>query len=109
MVEHLDSGSFDRVVGESDVPVVVDFWAQWCPPCKFLGPIFEKVADKFSGKVKFCKLDVDVARDVAARLNIQAVPTLIVFRGGKEVARQEGALPEEALIEWIKQTTGIEE
>lgn len=109
MVQHLTSLDFDSVVGGSGVPVVVDFWAQWCPPCRFLGPVFEKVAGMFSGKVKFCKLDVDASRDVAARFNIQAVPTLIVFKDGREMARQEGALPEEALIEWIRSVTGVEE
>ena len=109
MVQHVGSGEFDEVVLKSEVPVLVDFWAEWCPPCRFLGPIFEKVAERFSGKVKFCKVDVDASSDVAARFNIHAIPTLILFKEGREVARQEGAVPEEVLVEWLKSVAGIEE
>jgi len=109
MVRHLRSADFDEVVGGSKLPVVVDFWAEWCPPCRFLGPIFEKVSERFAGKVEFVKVDVDAAPDIAARFGIHAIPTLILLKDGKEIARQEGALPEEVLVEWIKRSTGVEE
>ncbi|RKY19529.1 MAG: thioredoxin [Planctomycetota bacterium] len=109
MVRQLKSSDFDEFVGGSELPVVVDFWAEWCPPCKFLAPIFERLAERFAGKVEFVKVDVDVAPDVAARFGIYAIPTLILLKDGKEVARQEGALPEEVLVEWIKSKAGVEE
>jgi len=109
MVRELKSSEFDEFVGGSELPVVVDFWAEWCPPCKFLAPIFEKVAERFAGKVEFVKVNVDVAPDIAARFSIHAIPTLVLLKGGKEVARQEGALPEEALVEWIKNKADVQE
>ena len=86
---------------QSKIPVIVDFWATWCPPCKILAPIFEELAAEYVGKVKFAKLDTDDARAIAQKYSIMSIPTLIVFKGGKEVERMVGALPKEALKEKI--------
>ncbi len=86
---------------QSEIPVIVDFWATWCPPCKILAPVFEELAGEYEGKVKFAKLDTDEVRAVAQKYSIMSIPTLIVFKGGKEVERMVGALPKEALKEKI--------
>ena len=86
---------------QSEIPVIVDFWATWCPPCKILAPVFEELAGEYEGKVKFAKLDTDEVRAVAQKYSIMSIPTLIVFKGGKEIERMVGALPKEALKEKI--------
>ena len=98
---HLTEENFDGEAMQSKIPVIVDFWATWCPPCKMLAPIFEELAAEYVGKVKFAKLDTDDARAIAQKYSIMSIPTLIVFKGGKEVERMVGALPKEALKEKI--------
>lgn len=88
---------FDRVIGESDIPVVVDFHADWCQPCKIMAPIFDEAARERMGKVLFTKLDTDRNPNVSQRYNIRGIPTLIVFKGGREIARQVGAVPKQEL------------
>ena len=101
MLMHVTGENCQKEVLDSETPVVVDFWAEWCPPCKFLGPILEKVAPDYEGRVKFCKLDVDAAGELARRYGVMAIPTLIVFVGGEEKTRHEGAMPEAAFRQWV--------
>ncbi len=98
---HLTEENFDGEVIQSDIPVLVDFWATWCPPCKILAPVFEELAGEYEGKMNFAKLDTDEVRAVAQKYSIMSIPTLIVFKGGKEVERMVGALPKESLKEKI--------
>jgi thioredoxin 2 len=94
--------SFDRVIGGSDVPVLVDFYADWCGPCKIMAPVLDAVAQARAGGVLVAKLDTDRNPAVARRFQIASIPTLIVFRGGREVGRELGAIPRprlEALID----------
>ena len=98
---HLTEENFDGEVMQSDIPVIVDFWATWCPPCKILAPVFEELAGEYEGKMKFAKLDTDEVRAVAQKYSIMSIPTLIVFKGGKEIERMVGALPKESLKEKI--------
>ncbi len=98
---HLTEENFDSEAMQSEIPVIVDFWATWCPPCKILAPVFEELAGEYEGKVKFAKLNTDEARNVAQKYSIMSIPTLIVFKGGKEIERMVGALPKEALKEKI--------
>lgn len=81
---------FDRVVLRSDVPVVVDFWAPWCGPCVAFGPVFERLASKFAGKAKFVKFNVDTDPDTAKAHQVRSVPTVMLFKNGREVYRTVG-------------------
>ena len=89
----LDDETFDRTLNESDVPVLVDFYADWCGPCKVMAPSVDKLALTYVGKALIAKLDTDRAQQSAGRFNIRGIPTTIVFQKAKEVARQTGAVP----------------
>ncbi len=89
----LDDDSFDRVIAESEIPVLVDFYADWCGPCKMMAPAVEALARETVGRVLVAKLDTDRAQRSAARFQIRGIPTSIVFVGGREVKRQTGAVP----------------
>jgi thioredoxin 2 len=101
-VEVKQSSDFDQLIARSSIPIVVDFWAPWCGPCRALGPVLEQLADENAGKVKVVKVNTDENQDLAQRLGIQSIPTLEIFAGGHEVARTAGARPAadiEALID----------
>jgi len=97
----LTDGSFDRHVGQGDLPVVVDFWAPWCAPCRMMAPAFEEVTRRMEPAARFAKLNTDESPETAARYGIRSIPTLIVFKDGREVARQPGAMPPDALMRWV--------
>ena len=82
---NLDSNSFDSAVSDQEKPVVVDFWAPWCGPCKAIAPILEELADEMGEKVQIAKVDVDNNQEIAGRFNIRAIPTLLIFKGGDVV------------------------
>ena len=96
-----DAGSFDREIVAS-VPVLVDFWAPWCGPCRMVSPIVERVARDHPGRLKAVKLNVDEAPDIAARYEVQGIPLLVVIRDGEVVDRFVGAPPEPRLREWLE-------
>ena len=95
----VNGNNFQREVLESSVPVLVDFWAPWCMPCRMLAPIIEKLAEENKGKLKVCKLNTDENQNIAAQHGIQGIPTLIVFKEGKEVGRTVGVMSKEKLQE----------
>ena len=99
----LTDTSFEALVGGTDLPVVVDCWAEWCGPCKRFAPIFEEAARTLEPKVRLAKLDVDANPASSTRLGIRSIPTLLLFKGGKEVARISGAMPLGNFLEWVKQ------
>ena len=103
----LTSANFARHVGQSGVPVVVDFWAPWCGPCRSMAPAFERVAAETEPAARFAKLNTDEAQEIAGRYGIRSIPTLMVFKGGREVARQAGAMDAASLRRWLDANAGI--
>jgi len=99
----LTDSNFDEVLVNSDIPVIVDFWAPWCGPCKMMGPNFEKSASNFPLKTLFVKVNTETEQNLGARFGIRSIPTLILFKDGKEVHRASGALSEEQLNSLVKQ------
>lgn len=87
----INNENFESEVINSEMPVLVDFWATWCGPCKMIAPFVEKVAEKFDGKVKVCKADVDQCADIAQAFNVSSIPTLLLFKSGEVVASHVGA------------------
>ena len=96
--------TFDQEVIKSDIPVVVDFWATWCGPCKMIAPILEEIADEYDGKLKVAKIDVDANTKVASQYKIMSIPSLLFFKNGELVEQVVGALPKAQLVNKV---TGI--
>ena len=94
--------TFDAEVRNSDVPVVVDFWAEWCGPCKQIGPALEELSVQYAGKVKIAKVDVDNNPATAAAMGIRGIPALFLFKDGQVVSNKTGAAPKAALQSWIE-------
>ena len=97
----LSDATFDEHVKGSDVPVLVDFWAEWCGPCKMIAPILEEIADEQAGKIQIAKLNVDDSSEVASRFEVRSIPTLILFKDGEPQVRLIGAKPKGQLLEEI--------
>ncbi len=97
----LQDATFDKEVLKSDVPVLVDFWAVWCGPCKAIAPHVEALATEYKGKVKVAKVDVDTAQQTAQKFGIRSIPTLLLFKGGRVVDTIVGAVPKSKLVDAI--------
>jgi thioredoxin 1 len=94
--------TFDSEVIQSNLPVLVDFWAAWCGPCRAIAPAIEEIAGEYAGKLKVVKIDTDENQDIAVKFQVMSIPTLMVFKGGKVVERVIGALPKAVLLNKIK-------
>ena len=88
---------FEQEVLEADTPVLVDFWAEWCAPCKMVAPVLDDLAEEYDGKIKFTKVDVDTSPETAMKYGIRSIPTLLVFKGGSPVDQVVGAVPKAAI------------
>jgi thioredoxin 1 len=95
---HLDEKNFNDEVVKSSTPVLVDFWAEWCGPCKMIAPVIDQLSDELQGRMKIAKVNVDESPELAGQFNVMSIPTLLVFKGGKPVDQIVGALPKDRLL-----------
>src|SRR3990172_1092222 len=102
----LNSSTFTSEVIQSDIPVMVDFWAAWCGPCRMIAPIVEELAGDYEGKIKIAKLDVDANQDIAMNYKIMSIPNVLFFKGGKVVDQIIGAVPKKHFLEKIEKLVG---
>jgi len=97
----LNANNFATHIARSDVPVLVDFWAPWCGPCRMMAPAYAQAAERLEPNIRVVKLDTEQAQQIAAQYNIRSIPTLALFKGGKEVARQAGAMDVNGIVAWV--------
>jgi thioredoxin 1 len=101
LIKHISDQSFDSDVRQSDVPVLVDYWAEWCGPCKMIAPILDEVSREYSGRIQVAKMNVDENRDIPAQFGIRGIPTLMLFKGGEVAATKVGALTKSQLTAFL--------
>lgn len=101
---HVDKDSWEAEVINSQLPVFVDFWAEWCGPCRMVGPAVEQLSKILDGKVKFAKVNVDENQEIAVKYGIHSIPSLLLFKNGNEIARTVGAAPKEAYQKFIEES-----
>jgi thioredoxin 2 len=108
-VAEADDGSYAAVVEEATLPVLLDLWAEWCGPCRMVSPALEKLAGQYAGQLKLVKVETDRAPIVSRQFDVQAIPTLLLLKGGREIARQVGAAPQDRLDQWLAEALATSE
>ena len=103
-ITQVSDASFEQDVLGSELPVLVDFWAEWCGPCKMIAPVLDELADEYAGKLKICKVDVEANPEVPGKFGIRGIPTLILFKGGNVEATKVGALSKAQLVKFIDES-----
>ncbi len=102
MAIHVSDADFQEVVLNSDVPVVLDLWAEWCGPCRMIGPIIEEMSGEYEGKAKMVKMDIDANPQTPVKFGVRNIPTVLFFKGGKVVDKQVGAVPKSVFVEKLE-------
>ena len=100
-IKNLSLDNFDNEISSSNLPILVDFWAEWCGPCKSLGPILEEISNDLKGQLKVVKVNLDENQDLAMKYSIRSIPTLLLFKGGELIDTKVGLLPKSDLVEWL--------
>ena len=103
LIKHISDASFEQDVLHADKPVLVDYWAEWCGPCKMIAPILDEVSQSYQGKLQIAKMNVDENRDIPARFGIRGIPTLMLFKGGQLAATKVGAMSKAQLTQFLDQ------
>jgi thioredoxin 2 len=101
----LNEAAFNKHVGSSDLPIVVDFWASWCGPCRMMAPAFAEAARRLEPHYRLAKVNTEESQNLAARFGIRSIPTIAIFKNGREVARQSGAMDTASIVNWVKENS----